>query len=163
MNEEWRVAPGFPDYEVSSLGRVRRVTEGGPNTWPGRILVCRRDTHGYRFSQTGKRETTKRFWVHLLVAEAFHGPRPEGMVADHINRDRGDNRAENLRWVTRSQNVRHGSEVAVSKFNSEAVKVIRYMLREHPRRGLVNLLARLHGATHEAVRKVGNGSVWRTC
>ena len=58
--------------------------------------------HGYVvFKHDGK---PCRF--HRLVCETFHGKQPfPKAVVDHINRDRLDNRAVNLRWATRSQNV----------------------------------------------------------
>lgn len=44
--------------------------------------------------------------VHRLVALAFHGPRPSsGHVVDHIDTNRHNNRVENLRWVTRLENI----------------------------------------------------------
>lgn len=43
--------------------------------------------------------------VHRLVAETFIGPIPMGMDVDHINHNRMDNRVENLRIVTRAQNL----------------------------------------------------------
>lgn len=43
--------------------------------------------------------------IHLLVAERWLGPKPgPDYQVDHINRVRSDNRVENLRWVTRSEN-----------------------------------------------------------
>lgn len=41
--------------------------------------------------------------VHRLVLETFVGPCPEGKTCDHINRVRDDNRLENLRWATASE------------------------------------------------------------
>ena len=38
-----------------------------------------------------------------------HGPIPKGLEIDHINRNRSDNRIENLRAVTRSVNL-HNQE-----------------------------------------------------
>ena len=46
----------------------------------------------------------KQTYVHRVVWEQAHGPIPKGMVIDHINGDRHDNRLENLRLVTRQQN-----------------------------------------------------------
>ncbi len=43
--------------------------------------------------------------VHHLVAAAFIGPRPEGMVICHNNGDPLDNRVENLRYDTQAANI----------------------------------------------------------
>ncbi|AEK09646.1 HNH endonuclease [Mycobacterium phage Mozy] len=57
--------------------------------------------------------------VHVLVLEAFVGPRPEGMNACHNNGIPNDNRVENLRWDTPSENnrdlIRHGTHVQARK------------------------------------------------
>mgnify|MGYP001205110330 FL=1 len=44
--------------------------------------------------------------VHIIVATAFHGPKPtKEYVVDHIDTNRRNNRPDNLRWVTRLENA----------------------------------------------------------
>ena len=49
----------------------------------------------------------KQYQVQRLVAQTFIGPIPDGCQIDHINRNRQDNRCENLRITTSSQNNRN--------------------------------------------------------
>lgn len=52
-----------------------------------------------------------RFYIHRAVAELFV-PNPENKPeVDHINRNRYDNRAENLRWVTRKENANNRADM----------------------------------------------------
>lgn len=86
--EVWRLSPRHPGYLVSDHGRVRRIGGG--------ILRPQRTTRGYLKVHLGRRCQVS---LHVLVAETFHGPRPLGHHADHLDYDRHNNRAENLRWL----------------------------------------------------------------
>ena len=92
--EEWKEIPGYERYEVSSLGRVRRgnlIRKLGWNK-SGRLHIC----------MTMNRKTITKE-VHRLVALTFI-PNPENKpTVDHINRDFLDNRIDNLRWATRTE------------------------------------------------------------
>jgi hypothetical protein len=92
--ETWRLCVRDPKYLVSDQGRVRRI---------GRLpLKPQRNTRGYlKVTLSNRRQAL----VHTLVAEAFHGPRPLGHDCDHLNFDRHDNRAENLRWLRSAENA----------------------------------------------------------
>lgn len=102
MAPQWLPVPGLEDrYEVSDQGHVRSLRRG--NRFLGSD-VCR----GYKrvtIHCPVRGQHTR--YVHTLVAEAFLGPRPEGMECNHLNCDKLDNRVENLQWVTRSENNRH--------------------------------------------------------
>lgn len=96
--------PGWPDYAASSDGRIWAV---GTN-WRGygaRELAAHPDRHGYlgvRLTSSGRRT---KFKVHRLICETFHGPRPEGRQARHLDGDKLNNRAENLAWGTVAENA----------------------------------------------------------
>ena len=111
MNEIWLPVPGFVGcYEVSSAGRVRsldRLDRLGRRR-AGRILRAKPGSNGYpsvtlAADKDGRRPPRS---VHVLVLEAFVGPRPEGTEARHLNDDPTDNRLENLAWGTPSDNAR---------------------------------------------------------
>jgi len=51
----------------------------------------------------------------ILMHTIILGNPPEGMEIDHVNRDSLDNRRENLRFVTRSQNIINSSRLDKAK------------------------------------------------
>lgn len=112
-NEEWLPILGWEDtYEVSNLGRVRSLprvvqhSNGRTLHLSGRILRPGTSKGRDKYLRVGlcRDGELNMKKVHLLVAEAFIGPRPKGAVCRHLNDDPSDNRVENLRWGTASEN-----------------------------------------------------------
>lgn len=103
--EEFKIIKGFENYAVSSLGRVRRET-AGPNAVVGVIKNPQvNPVTGYRHVKVSGTEGKRSMSIHRLVAEAFI-PNPAGLKEiDHIDRDKSNNAADNLRWSTRRQNM----------------------------------------------------------
>ena len=100
--EEWKDIIGYEGkYQVSNLGNVKNVKSQ-------HILKGANDKNGYLlislFDSNFKKKTQK---IHRLVGIAFI-PNPDNLpVIDHINRDKKDNRIENLRWYSYSNNARN--------------------------------------------------------
>lgn len=114
MKEEWRSVVGFEGlYEVSSLGRVKRVAPG-KRTFVGRLLRPTR-RKGKAYLYVGLRRDGGTFYrtVHSLVLTTFKGPCPPGLEARHLNGKGDNNHVENLVWGTQEENcadkVRHGT------------------------------------------------------
>jgi hypothetical protein len=100
--EEWRPAPGFPGYEVSSLGRILSRRQGREI-----VLASWVTPKGYHFVRLSRSlYDVKAEAVHRLVATTFLGPRPEGMEVRHLDGDSSNNRLANLTYGSHSQNVR---------------------------------------------------------
>ena len=66
------------------------------------------------------------YYAHVIVFEMHNGPVPEGYDVDHRDLDRSNNRIENLRLATRSQNKANGK---VYRTSSTGVKGVLYHKR----------------------------------
>lgn len=104
MQEKWRPVVGYEGlYEVSNLGRVRRI----------RIIAPTKKKHGYmQVSLVDKDGVRKSHRLHRIVAAAFI-PNPEGKPqVNHKDENPENNRAKNLEWATAEENTNYGSRTA---------------------------------------------------
>lgn len=109
MNEEkeiWRDLKDFEDYQVSNMGRIKRIHKNGKET------VLKGFDNGLGYLQVClkiRKNEYKNYYIHRLVAQTFipnHENKPQ---VNHINEDKTDNRVENLEWVTAKENINHGT------------------------------------------------------
>lgn len=107
--EEWRIAPSLPEYEVSSLGRIRRIPHfspmpgGGERIYGGKVWLGCWEPKQKRYILMYRGKTYK---VARLVCEAFHGVAPPNLpYVLHLDEDSRNNRASNLKWGTQKENL----------------------------------------------------------
>lgn len=98
--EIWKDVVGYEGkYKVSNLGNV--MSYNFYRNKKPRLLKLLNHNCGYYTVNLSR----KSFLVHRLVAEAFI-PNPNNYPQiDHINTIRNDNRVENLRWCTKTDNM----------------------------------------------------------
>lgn len=99
--ELWREVVGHPSYQVSNCGQIRRIARNRRG-----VLIPREGLDGYLRIQLTTDGHRPAFAVHVLVAAAFLGPRPDGLVIDHIDGNKYNNAAVNLEYVTQKENIR---------------------------------------------------------
>lgn len=107
--EIWADIPCFEIYQVSNLGRVKSKEKiwycgnGAKHIKPEYELKYG-SSRGYKNVTLTQNGIRKSFTVHRLVAQAFIPNLENKPYIDHINRNRLDNSAENLRWCTAKEN-----------------------------------------------------------
>lgn len=117
MVETWLPIAGYEGlYEVSDLGRVRSLDRtvysgrGNSRLAKGQVLKARPDKDGYQLVSLWTKGCKQDPKVHRLVADAFI-PNPANLPeVDHENGERDHNQKTNLRWTTRSVNLRNRTQ-----------------------------------------------------
>ncbi len=167
MTDELHDITGYPGYAITRDGRVWSNPKA---SYPGGFLSPKKDKYGYiqvGLCRAGKRNMRQ---VHRLVLEAFVGPCPEGMEACHNNGNPSDNRVDNLRWDTRSENrkdaLRHGTACCnagethgQTKLTVRDVRMIIYMSRtgEFTQQEIANV----YGISRSAVGLIALKKNWK--
>ena len=105
-NEEFRYIVGFPNYVITSFGKVINIKTLRVLK-PGKTYSSINKQGNYRtyYVTLSNNKITKNFYVHQLVATAFlNKPAGYDLVVNHIDHDTSNNRVGNLEWITRSEN-----------------------------------------------------------
>lgn len=162
--ERWSVIPAWPDYAVSSLGSVKRLTSH-KRAIAGKVLSSFL-VAGYpsvNLSRpNGERRSVR---IHRLVAEAFI-PQPEGTTeVNHKDATRDNNHVSNLEWVSSSGNRLHGYQHGklnakgecngFSKLTDAAVEKIRISAIS------ADAMAEIHGVSVATIEDVRARRTWR--
>lgn len=102
MEEVWKTIPDLPRYDISNRGRLR-------NTNTGKILKTRISRLGYEAVTISYNKVKYFRSIHRLVAQSFI-PNPQNKPeVNHIDENKLNNDITNLEWVTRKENVNHGT------------------------------------------------------
>lgn len=154
-------------YEVSNYGRLRSFRsslDGAPIK--GSII------QGYRSLNIRLQGKTFNRYVHKLVAAYFlPTPRPDQTYVIHLDHDKLNNRATNLRWVTQEEMIAHNrnnpkvlnrtqpKRTRNYKLTESKVLMIKKLLRNDKNR--LKMIARQFGITHTQLNRIRSGENWK--
>ena len=113
MYYDYRRIENYPDYIISNYGEVYSLKFGKV-----REMKTTLDSNGYE--QVSLQQHTKK--IHVLVGNAFIGTREGQMSYDHVDRNKLNNRADNIRLATKSEQAINKN---LGKNNSSGHKNIR--------------------------------------
>ena len=161
LDVNYKEVPGFPGYRVGSDGTFWTNRKPGPGAtryveWRRKSICPRRD--GYVWVGMVRDGIDYGRALHRLVLGAFVGPPPPRCVACHNNGSRGDNRLDNLRWDTTSNNLadrkahrtvpsQAGESNNRAKLNARIVRTIRQLRAKGVARKVIAERYQIHPVT----------------
>lgn len=123
MSERWKIIKEAPNYKVSSYGNVCRATTG-KSTYVGRKCGKLTNKDGYKYVALCVNSKTIFRFIHVLVAAAFIGDKPNSKEVNHKDLKKDNNYYRNLEYETHKGNMYHASRYGVSNmFGSKEHKV----------------------------------------
>lgn len=179
--EKWKPYPKHPLYEFSSEGRARKWMPPVCRTYGqgGQGSVYRREGR-YRYLKCSPNPVTgypavsmttdgvkDQMFVHRVVCELFVGACPGDIyTVDHLNGIRHDNRADNLRWATHSEQrdtarilgtLNAGDRHYKSVIPDEDIKMIREEYVPKCKQHGAAAIAARYGVTRQCVGRIVRG------
>lgn len=123
--EIWKDIQGYEGrYKISNLGRIKSLSK--MNRKGNEFCSPVRSKQGYRRVVLFKDKKTKTYMVHRLVAQTFLSNPKNKPYINHKNGLKEDNVAENLEWVTSSENIEHAFK---NKLCKSRKKVLQFNLK----------------------------------
>lgn len=174
--EQWKDITGFEGiYQVSDYGRIKALSRvetfpcmfNGTKTGIRKEIILKPRLHSNGYHRVGLGFGKRRdYYVHRLVAQAFHDNKAGKPEVNHKNGIKSDNRAINLEWATRGENSRHavrtglfrhhGIRVPTSKLDVTQVKTIRSIGKSIN----INDMCRYFNVSYTCIRSILSGKTW---
>lgn len=154
--EEWKLIDFEPNYEISNFGRIR-------NFKTKRLMKFTRTVDGYL--KITLYPSWKCYRVNRLVGLVWLSDSySEGLVTDHINGVRDDNRVENLEWVTVKENNRriknkhrpNGESNPSARITEKQAYYIKYSSFDKT----TSVVSKEMGVDNELVRRIRVRELW---
>ena len=168
--------PGWKDlrkkYAVSSNGRIASYTE---DLHADGKLLNGSLTTGYRSLNLHRAKSKSTLYVHREVARLFHKKTsPKQKFVLHLNHDKLDNRARNLKWATQQEVAEHqqqspaklaykvvqASRTKGLKLSLSQVRTIKKSLGDPKRKLTYRQIAEKYGVSEMTLYRIRSGENW---
>lgn len=152
-DEIWKNILGYENYQVSNYGRIRKYVKSYDSYYE--IQQTSNKNNNRLYVSIGHLEARKNLNVSRLVAHAFvNGYSKEKNTVNHKDGNIQNNKADNLEWLSQSENNKHSYE----KLNRSKVYKKRYSFKyiiynEKYRFKTVAALARFLNKSETQVRR----------
>lgn len=170
VEEIWKDIPGYEgEYQASTEGRIKSLrrmvlSKNWSTGLPFERSVPERILRPGQFCKSGHvsvvlRRGTKGKPVHQLIMLTFVGPPPEGMEVLHNDGNPKNNRLENLRYGTRTENILDVLRIGKvwRKLNIDDVHAIRKALSQ----GLTgSAVAKMFGVSESTISSIKRGATF---
>lgn len=173
-NEKWirimfQEVENPPHYEVSNYGRLKSF-QGSLTTG---MIIKGSVIQGYRTLniRVDGGKTINRY-IHKLVAQLFlELPKEDENFVIHLDFDKHNNRAENLKWATKDGMIDHNRQnpAVINKIIPKRTKnyklteskviMIRKLLKSDKSR--LKMIAKQFGITHTQLNRIKTGVNWK--
>lgn len=158
---------GYPHYCVNNDGKVISCRTRGGKFTPWKEMRQATGPHGRLYvGLRGTGERAKLRPIHLLVLEAFIGPRPERLEGCHNDGNHLNNHISNLRWDTHSANMadrtKHGRS-PIGERNGSAKLTLEQVgeIRRLNKGGMQQkTIAPLFNVSKQCIQTVCSGKNW---
>lgn len=151
--DRWRKVPGWPRYEVSTFGHIRRksyyiLDKRGVRQFIKARYYVHKLTNKDRYSRIILKgpDSCKSESIHIIVLTTFIGPRPNGKKGLHRDDDKSNNKLSNLYWGTDTDNANdavrnghHRNGTQGKRHSPETIAKMRKARKQwHQARGFTN-------------------------
>jgi hypothetical protein len=172
FNEEWKpLSLDFVELRgslvLSDFGRLKRTDKSGSE-----ILIRKSAVNGYpTYSLRDENRKTKTKYIHKLVAEHFlTKPSDLHQFVLHLDYEKNNNEANNLRWATKEDVKFHQStnpnwlavkgQVRYSKLTESKVRLIKKKINDPNRKTRLKMIAKQFGISEMQLHRIKKGENW---
>lgn len=153
-------------YRISNYGRLSCIVDGKEVI--GKATV----TNGYEMIPVFQFRNNKRSgrYIHKLVAENFLEKGEDHVHVVHLNYDKTDNRAENLKWATKREKEKHQFanpiyinrvyKKAGAKLTEGRVRMIKKKIFDPNRKTRMKMIAKQFGISEMQLYRIKTGENW---